>query len=164
MSLNHVIVGGPSPDLALRGSSLTIAGSTSQLNSYIEGSFIPRLNFGGNSVGMVYSFAIGKYVRLGNTVFFNVTIGLTNKGSSTGIASVTGFPLNFTSAYSQPVSLQNADNMNFDVGDVPFVNFQGNSTGVISVVAFGSVIPQTNINFNNNSGISFSGFYFVFGV
>ena len=67
------------------------------LDDYEEGVWTPALKFGGNSVGMTYaSTPVGRYTKIGRTVFATGTLTLTAKGSSTGSATITVLP--FTSA------------------------------------------------------------------
>ena len=66
-----------------------------QANSAIlqtTGTFTPVLAFGGASVGITYSVQTAQYTRIGDVVTFMVTIATTSKGSSTGVATITGFP------------------------------------------------------------------------
>ena len=46
--------------------------------------FTPTISFGGASVGVTYSTQEASYQKIGDYVHFNITIVLTNKGSSTG--------------------------------------------------------------------------------
>lgn len=62
---------------------------------YATGTFTPALQFGGAAVGMTTSYAIGTYTRHGNRVFYSISLKLTAKGSSTGVATIAGMP--FTS-------------------------------------------------------------------
>lgn len=59
---------------------------------YEEGTWTPVLSFGGNSDGITYSFQIGRYRRINNIVFCDMTVQLTNKGTSTGQAVISGLP------------------------------------------------------------------------
>jgi len=52
----------------------------------------PGISFGGASVGVVYSQQVGYYMKIGQLVWFAISISLTSKGSSTGVAAVTGLP------------------------------------------------------------------------
>ena len=80
------------------------AGMTSELlNWYEEGTWTPTLTFGGNSTGITYDTRAGTYTRVGRTVTFRFEITLTNKGSSTGAAEVTGLP--FSAANLNAVSV-----------------------------------------------------------
>ena len=63
------------------------------LEEYDEGSWTPALNFGGNAVGMTYATTpVGRYTRIGRTVFATGTFVLSAKGSSTGAATIAGLP------------------------------------------------------------------------
>lgn len=76
------------------------------LDDYEEGSFTPGLTFGGASAGMTFSLQAGTYTKVGNRVDFSLALTLSDKGTSTGIAYITGLP--FTVAASPvgfPVSV-----------------------------------------------------------
>lgn len=63
------------------------------LEAYEEGTWTPALNFGGNAVGVTYAATpIGRYTRIGRTVFATGSLTLTAKGSSTGAATIAGLP------------------------------------------------------------------------
>ena len=62
------------------------------LADYEEGTFTPSLTFGGGSTGIVHSIQSGNYVKIGTMVFVRVGVLITNKGSSTGVARITGLP------------------------------------------------------------------------
>lgn len=66
--------------------------SWSQKASISTNSFTPSLEFAGAFTGITYSSQVGNYVKVGNAVSFNIYIALTNKGSSTGDATITGLP------------------------------------------------------------------------
>lgn len=62
------------------------------LDTYDEGTWTPAITFGGSSVGITYNTQAGHYVKVGNSVILNAFINLTSKGSSTGVALITGLP------------------------------------------------------------------------
>lgn len=67
------------------------------LDDYEEGTFTPAIAFGGAAVGVTYgSPTLGRYTKIGRTVSVAVNLTLSNKGSSTGSATLTGLP--FTAA------------------------------------------------------------------
>jgi hypothetical protein len=75
------------------------------LDDYEEGTFTPTILFGGASAGVTYntSFNGGHYTKIGNRVYVNGYLILSNKGSSTGAAAIGGLPftsLNTTSPLS----------------------------------------------------------------
>jgi hypothetical protein len=82
---------------------------TSQLlNWYEEGTWTTGVSFGGASTGVTYASTTGYYTRVGRLVHVSGIVILTNKGSSTGSARITGLPfaiVNNTGAYS-PVALR----------------------------------------------------------
>jgi hypothetical protein len=68
--------------------SQSASADANTLDDYEEGTFTPTLTFGGASVGMTYTTQVGAYTKIGNRVFFDLNVVLTNKGSSTGLAAV----------------------------------------------------------------------------
>jgi len=66
------------------------------LDDYEEGTFTPTLQFGGASTGITYTTRAASYTKIGRCVTIVVQLLLSNKGSSTGTATVAGLP--FTSA------------------------------------------------------------------
>lgn len=66
------------------------------LDDYEEGTYTPGLSFGGGTTGLTYATQTGGYIKIGRLVLAMGTLVLTNKGSSTGAARLTGLP--FTSA------------------------------------------------------------------
>lgn len=74
--------------------SITLSGGTA-LSTYTSGgSWTPEIQFGGASVGITYAARTAVYSRIGNIVTFTLSIELSNKGSSTGTATITGLPFN----------------------------------------------------------------------
>lgn len=64
------------------------------LNDYEEGIFTAGVAFAGASVGVVYAQQIGIYTKVGRIVHFSGRVDLSNKGTSTGAATITGLPFN----------------------------------------------------------------------
>jgi len=62
------------------------------LDDYEEGTWTPGVAFGGGIVGITYGTQAGNYTKIGNMVTAWFTMALTNKGSSTGSATLTGLP------------------------------------------------------------------------
>jgi hypothetical protein len=77
-------------------------GAANYLDDYEEGVWTPVLQFGGATVGVIYSIRIASYTKVGNTVVARCIIFLNNKGSSTGSATITGLP--FTSSEASTAS------------------------------------------------------------
>ena len=67
------------------------------LDDYEEGTWTPVIEFGGNAVDVAYGTQVGKYTKIGNTVFIEARLVLTNNGSSTGTALILGLPFTHSS-------------------------------------------------------------------
>ena len=100
---------------------ITFDDGSNILSTYVAStSWTPTLTFGGGSTGITYSTQSGTYTRIGNIAFVTMIIILTNKGSSTGNAVVTGFPLTFS-----------AQNENVCCGLWNLITFTGTHTQVV---------------------------------
>ena len=66
------------------------SGMTSEtLDSYEEGTWTPAIKFGGGSTGITYSsYNRGWYTKIGRVVTLKMALEVTNKGTSTGNASI----------------------------------------------------------------------------
>jgi hypothetical protein len=62
------------------------------LSTYNEGTFTPTIAFGGNAVSVAYGQQDGEYTVIGDIVHVQIQLILTNKGSSTGSATLRGLP------------------------------------------------------------------------
>lgn len=60
--------------------------------TYATGTFTPELTFGGATTGITYANRGGVYTKIGDRVFFTLSMQLTSKGSATGAARVQGLP------------------------------------------------------------------------
>lgn len=142
------------------GNTITISGS------YVQNTWTPTLAFGGSSVGITYSLQEGFYSRIGNTVFYAGAIILTSKGAQVGAATIEGLPFSEAVAVNTvQFGLLVESFLTFSVG---FTNiwqlntpsstqlqlFQGAGTGI-------SQAQLTDVNFANNTQLSFTGFYFT---
>jgi len=72
------------------GSKSGVIGTTEL--DYEEGTWTPVLNFNGGTTGIVTSTAKGKYTKIGRVVHCEVQVHITDNGSSTGSASISGLP------------------------------------------------------------------------
>lgn len=123
--------------------------ATTSYNTYT-----PVLAFGGSSTGITYNSAFGNYVTIGSLCIVNIGINLSNKGSSTGNATI-----------SLPVvagSISNTQNIAINV--VQQLIYTGTMIGG-TIAAAGSVVTLnqstttsniatlTDANFSNNTQI-----------
>lgn len=56
-------------------------------------SFTPSLTFGGASTDITYDHRTGYYIRIGSLVYYKIDIQLTDNGTATGSAAITGLPI-----------------------------------------------------------------------
>ena len=126
------------------------------LNDYEEGTFTPAIAFGGASVGVAYAEVIGIYTKVGRLVHFSGRVDLSNKGSSTGSATITGLPFNANLG---------AASVGYQLSAAPSgaqVMLTISSTILTIRYATGTTTAEsTDANFANNSIIIFGGTYAV---
>ena len=67
-------------------------GTANKLDDYEQGTFTPVLEFGGATTGITYNNRDGMYVKVGELVMIQIFIELSNKGSASGDASISGLP------------------------------------------------------------------------
>jgi hypothetical protein len=126
------------------------------LSDYEEGTWTPLVAFGGNSVGLTTVVSSGKYTKIGNIVYYAAEIYFTNKGSSTGAATVTGLPFAISSmAMAAPSTI-----FNLSITAVNFYSASGTSLALF-VPGTGGGVTATDANFTNSSGLVITGMYFI---
>lgn len=134
---------------------------TNTLSAYTARStFTPVLAFGGGSTGITYSTQTGLYNLVGKMLHFHISLVLTNKGSSTGSATITGLP---TATYTScnPVYTFRYANVTFT--GIPDMRSTSPSTTIIleEYTSGGAAAAFTDANFSNSSVIIINGFYFI---
>ena len=67
-------------------------GTSNKLDDYEEGTFTPVLEFGNATTGITYNNRDGMYVKVGELVMIQIFIELSNKGSASGDATISGLP------------------------------------------------------------------------
>lgn len=143
-------------------SSITNPVGTGSFVFSSNGTFTPALQFGGASVSLTYSSQVGFYTKMGNVIMFTLTIGLTNKGVSTGSATVTGLP----------VATRGSTNFNLffiTEGAVTYlgnymVAYAGSTSTTINLAQVTTALGIANLadtNFANNSGFAITGSYLI---
>jgi len=157
-------VGGATPSTSGAGITFPATQSASSdantLDDYEEGTFDVAVAFGGASTGITYGQRNFSYVKIGNTVFISGYVVLSNKGSSTGNASITGLP--FTSASGNAsYSAFSLHIANTTFGGFPnmFISPGFAVLDIYECSDAGSVTAITNADFTNTSGLIISGFY-----
>jgi len=132
------------------------------LDDYEEGTWTMGVSFGGASVGVTTSANTGTYTKIGRQVTVNGSLDLTNKGSSTGTASITGLPFgvaNTTGNYSA-ASLR-LDNITFTNQFQAFTVINTTTIALQEITTLGVVSNLTDGDFANNSQLLLNLTYFV---
>jgi hypothetical protein len=132
------------------------------MSAYETGSWTPVLEFGGASVGITYSNQSGTYTRIGNFVFIRCVFNLTNKGSSTGNATITGLP--FASVGDVYWNLARSANITLTSSAyLAYVALADSSTTLIIQEAdtSGTASGLSDVDFANNSILTVTGGYFA---
>lgn len=144
---------------------LTFNGDTAAANAlddYEEGTWSPAVAFGGASTGITYADGGGKYTKIGRQVTATCYVALSNKGSATGAASLTGLPFTVPSGSSSftPATVWFYE---IDFGGQFQAYGSPNSTNVIlnNVSEAGTLSALTDASFQNNSEIMLAITYFV---
>ena len=102
-------VGGATPAASGSGISFPATQSASSdantLDDYEEGTFTPDLKFGGNAVSLTYGSRGGRYTKIGRCVTVSFYFVLSNKGSSSGVATVSlpFHPMNMDNLINQGI-------------------------------------------------------------
>lgn len=128
--------------------------------TYEVGTWTPSLNFGGGTTGIAGT-QVGNYTKIGNRVFYTCEISLTNKGSSSGTAQISGLP--FTSQNTtgnRGVASNYMDNM--ASLNVP-IAYNGPNSSIIALFNFVSnaLAVMSESNFTNTSNLVITGSYLV---
>ncbi len=139
--------------------SITLSGGTA-LSTFVTGTFTPNFLLGGAATGMTYNIRQGSYTQIGDMIFYAVYINLSAVGSSTGAATITGFPVNWI-YYTAPV------NFFYDVTcTAGYTNITGafvGGTAQMNLNQLGSgqtsAAALSNTNLGATPTIAISGFY-----
>ena len=105
--VNSISVGNATPTTSGAGITFPATQSASSdantLDDYEEGNWTPVLRFNSSSTGITYNNseggAQGQYVKIGKQVTAWFAISLSNKGSGSGNADVTGLPFNTANTF-----------------------------------------------------------------
>lgn len=126
---------------------------------FADGTFTPTLAFGGASTGITYTTNVGRFKKIGNRLFFQIRIVLSNKGSSTGVATIKGLPFTSASNIPQAVEIDLAGGFSGLTGS-PKANISINATDVLLYQTTSSGrIAITDAVFWNTATLTVTGFY-----
>lgn len=158
ISASTIGVGGATPSASGAGITFPATQSASSdantLDDYEEGTWTPTLSFGTLSTGITYGTQVGNYQKVGKWVTITFNVELTNKGSATGGARVSGMPfVNYTNLQLSAGSLQGERQMSsFNQANAYFLVW---SDGYLYLRYNGATgyVDFDNTNFNNTSCI-----------
>lgn len=137
-------------------------GMTSELLTwYEEGAFTPGLMFGSGTTGITYAASTtARYTRIGRQVTVTGVVVLTNKGSSSGQAQVTGLPFAVASGADSLATLR--------LEKVSFANVYsgvlfgtGSKIFLYETTLAGVSTDITDADFANDSSVYFAATYFA---
>lgn len=123
-----------------------------------SGAFTPGLTFGDAAVGMTFSTRSGNYRKIGSLVIAQGRVNLSAKGSSTGVARLTGFPFSAPpetfpfSLYAAALTGITGSVKASITGGVNAVLYQGSSSGDATM---------SDANFTATSDLRFTAVYFT---
>ena len=146
---------------ASAGMAVGGTGAVNTLDDYEEGNWTPVLKFGGGTTGITYNTQIGRYTKIGRLVQVNITIYLSSKGSSTGVATITGLP--FATAGTQFSAHSYDDRVSGGAVKIQLYN-NGNSTQLQLFEADDDQVNNSQIqqdSFSNTAFLIISMQYYV---
>jgi len=131
------------------------------LDWYKEDTFTPTLSFGGGSTGLTYSLNSGNYTRIGNRVHFDLGIYVSNKGSSTGTAVISGLPV--SAAAYEYINVVYGGMASLSGPLVVQTNQSATTLSIahVTTASTGQTTLLTDANFTNSSAILLTGCYRV---
>lgn len=139
------------------GTGTPVAANT--LSSYAQSqTYTPVLSFGGNSVGITYAAQTGTFTQIGDLVFVQVRIQLSNKGTSTGTARIS---LPVQALNQCPLSVGQVLNIQTGVGVLQCQTNTGALTADLYKNGTNGNVNVTDADFANSTFITVSGVYKV---
>jgi len=124
-------------------------------------SWNPSIAFGGSSTGVTYSSRSAAFWVIGKMVFFNFTMALSNNGSGTGAATITGLPTG--NAASDQTFIVMITNLTFPAGATYAIGILGSGGVTIALWGVGTTTftQLTQAHISDTSTVQMSGFYWA---
>lgn len=159
---NIILPSGGGIDFSANSSA---AGMTSEiLSDYEEGTWTPGFAFGGGTTGITYNASTGgRYTKIGDTVFCNGYLKLTNKGSSAGALNLTGLPFTIRNSATTYASVNITYHIQFSGLTAGLYGYGTVNSTSITLLTGGavSVAAITESNCTNDSELMISFHYKV---
>ena len=133
--------------------------ATTTLREYEEGTWTPVLAYAtGGTTGIAYTTQVGRYTKVGNIVSIYFRIVLSNKGSGSGNASLSGLPFPVANVTQYPAAYGLHHDVNSGSGNsvanvLPIAQLFNNTSGLFWFNA-DSTTEITADYFNNNSVVN----------
>jgi hypothetical protein len=132
------------------------------LNDYEEGTWTIGLTFGGGNTGLTTALNTGRYTKIGRQVTVCGRLELSNKGSSTGAAAITGLPFSIASGNdSQQAASFRFNGVSYTGSFQGYGGVSSTSINLEQISEAGSPTDITNSNFSNATSIQISFTYTV---
>jgi hypothetical protein len=129
---------------------------------FTQGTWTPVLAFGGGTTGITYSNQNGLYIQIGKLVTVYCSFQLTNKGSSTGNATVSGLPFAISTGANIFQVVGVATTSTFTGGfNLNFGQAGGVGNTTIALFNISETVQITNSSFSNTTQILFTASYFT---
>lgn len=166
ISATTIGVGGATPSTSGAGITFPATQSASTdantLDDYEEGTFTPTFVAASGSISS-YGTQLGRYTKIGNTVFFEVNLSASNIGTISGQMKVGGLPFTPSSTVATNYSIFLGRKTGFNAAPLGGAIFGGDTN--FELYKFGSSANNTTDSqsgdFANNCQIYTSGFYQV---
>jgi hypothetical protein len=125
-----------------------------------DNTFTPGLTFGGGSTSMTFSARTGTWRRIGKFIHVQGMILLSAKGTSMGVARLTGLPVSSLSANNTdaPVTVHANDLQNI-TGHLSALVLAGDTQIAPYYLGTGGVMPLDDTHFKDNTEFHFSVVY-----
>lgn len=162
LSASPALTGIPTAPTAAPGTNTTQIATMAALLAAVGGTlqnWTPSLQFGGASTGITYTLQSGKYIQFGKLIVADFNMTLTSKGSATGSATLTGFPVASLANTATSVIISAYQNMSSITGSMVT-----NLSSTTATLAQGGATGQdllTDANFNNTTIFGGVAIYFT---
>lgn len=133
------------------------------VDDFERGNWTITVTFGGAAVGVTYTANTGRYIKIGNFVRVVGGLFVSNKGSSTGNALISGLPFTVgatNSDYNSAGSYYTAFAAGVAAGMVTYA-VPGSATIFPGKNAAGGVVQTVNTDWANGCAIFISAAYFI---
>lgn len=130
------------------------------LDDYEEGTFTAGIAFGGGTTGITYGSTASSYTKIGNRAFLNIRIVLSSKGTSTGSATMTGFPFAVENVSNQFIcSIFTGNSYGAGANSLNSTLSPGATSSSLNSFAAGTNAALADTDFTNSTSINFSAQY-----